>query len=180
MKRIILIGSSALPVLLVLFAAVKWAEAPVAPLSGAVAPAQSMAARSGATLEINGHTISAELADTAEERALGLGKRKFLAEDEGMLFVFERSDTYGIWMKDMRFSIDIVWLSPAQTNANCAPHSAEAYGCLVVVDVKEDARPESYPEAFFSREKASYVLEINGGLARKTGIRIGSFLTLGK
>ena len=41
-------------------------------------------------------------------------KRKGLSgrveTNDEMLFVFEREDYYGFWMKDMNFPIDIAWL----------------------------------------------------------------------
>ena len=40
----------------------------------------------------------------------GLSGRDNLADDEGMFFVFEKSDIYPFWMKDMKFAIDIIWI----------------------------------------------------------------------
>ncbi len=45
-----------------------------------------------------------------QSRSRGLSGKKSLAEDEGMLFVFELAGKYGFWMPDMRFDIDIVWI----------------------------------------------------------------------
>ena len=41
---------------------------------------------------------------------MGLMFRPSLPEDRGMLFVFGELDFHGIWMKNCRFPIDIVWL----------------------------------------------------------------------
>ena len=55
--------------------------------------------------------VCASVADTPEARQQGLSGRAGLGESEGMLFVFPKDGEYAFWMKDMRFSIDILWLS---------------------------------------------------------------------
>ena len=57
------------------------------------------------------HLIQAELAQTPEQRSIGLMHRPKMGVNEGMLFVFPQNGKYSFWMKDMRFSIDILWLS---------------------------------------------------------------------
>lgn len=52
-----------------------------------------------------------ETVDTDAERRKGLGGRESLCENCGMLFVFETPSRYAFWMKDMRFPLDIIWLS---------------------------------------------------------------------
>jgi len=59
----------------------------------------------------NGRVVTAEIAKTEEERARGLMFRDRLGENEGMLFIFEEPDFYSFWMKNMKFPIDIIWLS---------------------------------------------------------------------
>ncbi len=60
---------------------------------------------------IEGRSYDLEIADTPEERERGLGGRANLPRDHAMLFVFPVSEPQGFWMKDMRFPLDIVWLS---------------------------------------------------------------------
>lgn len=126
------------------------------------------------TLTVDGHTIRIEIADTDAERTLGLGERDSIADDGGMLFVFPTSDIQGIWMKGMRFSLDIIWLTPL------TPPSSEGGrqkgGELVVVDMKENVVPGTFPEVFLPRASVSYVLEVKGGTAAKNGITVGSIL----
>jgi len=86
-----------------------------------------------------------EIVDTPELRAQGLSFREALSPNAGMLFVFSESDKYGFWMKDMLFPIDIIWFDDE----------------FVVVDVKENLAPESYPEVFKPRVPARFALEIN-------------------
>ncbi|MHB1086162.1 MAG: DUF192 domain-containing protein [Minisyncoccota bacterium] len=102
------------------------------------------------------------LADTPQKRTQGLSNRESLAEDEGMLFVFPEEGIYGFWMKDMRFSIDILWLNSAGE----------------VVHIVEDASPESYPASFTPEKAAQYVLELPAGFVRAHGVTLGSLVEL--
>jgi uncharacterized membrane protein (UPF0127 family) len=152
----------------------KQAEAPTPP-PATILPEVS-------TLSFGEKSIVVELAFTEAERMRGLGGREKISNDEGMLFIFGESDFHGIWMKDMRFPLDILWLREVSGDTECKgiePLDAKRRrSCLVVVDIREDALPESYPEVFQPREKASYVLEMNGGASRKFGMRVGSLLSL--
>ena len=41
----------------------------------------------------------------------GLSERQSLAEDKGMLFLFEKPDHYAFWMKGMEFPLDIIFIN---------------------------------------------------------------------
>ncbi len=58
----------------------------------------------------NGESVLAELALSGEERQRGLMFRDGMAPSQGMLFAFEEDATHSFWMKNMRFSIDMIWL----------------------------------------------------------------------
>ena len=103
-----------------------------------------------------------EVADTEEKRRIGLSGREPLKEGQGMLFIFDKPDFYGIWMKDMNFPIDIVWIDEE----------------LNIVDVKSGAKPESYPETFRPAQKSLYVVETVAGLLRTNDIKIGDKVIL--
>ena len=98
-----------------------------------------------------------EIVDTLELRAQGLSFREALSPNAGMLFVFSESDKHGFWMKDMLFPIDIIWFDDE----------------FVVVDVKENLSPESYPEIFKPRVPARFALEINISSISDNDIVIG-------
>jgi len=100
-----------------------------------------------------------EIAKTGEERRIGLMNRKHLDLDRGMLFLFENEGVYGFWMKNTLIPLDIIWIGENKE----------------VVFIKENAMPCNLEncETFYPAQKASYVLEINGGLAEKYGIKIG-------
>ena len=108
-------------------------------------------------IKIGGAEIAVEIADTYAERKLGLSGRDSLAEDRGMLFVFESEAALSFWMKDMRFAIDIIWLDKNS----------------VVVDITQNAAPESYPQKFSPKSPPKYALEVPAGFAKKHGIATG-------
>lgn len=129
-----------------------------------------------AILSIGQSVFSVELAVTEEERQLGLGGRKVIGSDAGMLFLFPGADFHGIWMKGMQFPLDIIWLASPPAKGG-EQNLSETF---VVVDMKENVLPETYPTVFLPTKKASYVLEIGAGKARTSGITIGSVFTLKK
>ncbi|MCK4263878.1 MAG: DUF192 domain-containing protein, partial [Candidatus Aminicenantes bacterium] len=55
-------------------------------------------------------SITAELAVSNEERTRGLMFRERIDSDQGMLFVFEEEGIHSFWMKNMKISLDILWL----------------------------------------------------------------------
>ena len=101
--------------------------------------------------------IEIEIAETPIELIKGLSGRLTLAENSGLLFIFPYADTHGIWMKEMNFPIDIIWFD-------------ENYQ---IVAIKENARPDSYPEVFTPPTPAFYVLEVPSGFAQKNKISVG-------
>jgi uncharacterized membrane protein (UPF0127 family) len=54
--------------------------------------------------------IRVELADTPSARTKGLAGRDTLTEVDGLLLKWESPDRHPIWMKGMRFPLDLVWL----------------------------------------------------------------------
>jgi len=101
--------------------------------------------------------VLVELARSRAERIRGLSGRQSLASDSGLLFVFEEPGPQGIWMKEMNFAIDIVWLNKEG----------------VVVHIEAWVSPESYPDVFESPEPAQYVLEMNAGSVDNLGLMVG-------
>lgn len=104
---------------------------------------------------INGHEFKVDLAETPKERQKGLGGRDQLCSDCGMLFIFGKKGNYNFWMKDMRFNLDIIWISGDK---------------IVYI-----ARNRSYHDLSLINPgtEADKVLEINAGLSDKYGFKEG-------
>ncbi|MEK7551621.1 MAG: DUF192 domain-containing protein [Patescibacteria group bacterium] len=60
---------------------------------------------------INGKSFNAEIVKSSKDQAIGLAKYKKISKDFGMLFIFDNKGYYGFWMKNMKFPIDIIFIS---------------------------------------------------------------------
>jgi hypothetical protein len=109
------------------------------------------------TIVIDGEDIHVAIADTPALQELGLGNRNGLPDGEGMLFVFTTDSEEAFWMKDMHFSIDMIWIS-VQGN---------------IVYLAQDISPDTYPENFVPTSPARYVLELPAGYAQAHGFKVG-------
>ncbi len=68
------------------------------------------AAYKHSAVTIAGKTFDALVSDTDALREQGLSGRSELKAGQAMIFIFDKPDNLGFWMKDMRFSIDMLWL----------------------------------------------------------------------
>jgi hypothetical protein len=113
----------------------------------------------------SGKVLQTEVMVSDEDRQMGLMFRPSLPLDHGMLFIFEQPDFHGIWMKNCKFPIDIVWLDAEAKVVHVAP---KVPPCVA----KEDKDcPVYYPIG-----RASYVVELNAGQAAKEKAVVGSKL----
>ena len=130
----------------------------------------------------SGMAIFLQLAETEQERIQGLGGKASIAENSGLLFVFPERDFHGMWMKGMMFPLDLVWLNERepQIDADERQTNRDQRKTLVVVDLKENVSPETYPTVFYPKERIRYVLELTAGTAKRAGMEIGALLTVEK
>ena len=68
------------------------------------------AASGGAQVELKGKQFAVEIADDDEERARGLMFRESMADDHGMLFVFDEDAPQSFWMKNTFIPLDMVFI----------------------------------------------------------------------
>lgn len=115
-----------------------------------------------ARLDFGRISLLAEVADTPESRTKGLSDRATLPPRAGMLFVADKPDYVGIWMKEMKFPIDILWIKNG-----------------IVVDL-EEAVPPPRPGTsdgelivYHPDVPADFVLEVVSGFSRSHDIHIG-------
>lgn len=95
------------------------------------------------------------------QRQLGLSGRDNLDNNQGMLFVFEQPSEICMWMKDMKFALDIVWIDESGK----------------IVKLLKDVKPDTYPASFCGRD-TRYVLEVNSGTMDRIGIGVGDSIRL--
>jgi len=110
------------------------------------------------SIEIDNKKFKIEIANDDWELQNGLSGRKKLKTNDGMFFIFPKSDYYVFWMKNMKFPIDILWIDGGK-----------------IVDIKEKAPvpTTNFVEQYLSEQPAMYVLEINSGLVEKYGFKVG-------
>lgn len=106
--------------------------------------------------------VIVEVADTVEKRREGLSGRKSLGVNNGMLFILGKPDFYGIWMKNMNFPIDVIWIDEN----------------LRIVDIERNIQPDTYPEIFRPEQKSTYILEVNAGFTEIYNIDVGEEIHL--
>ena len=100
-----------------------------------------------------------ELATTYSERQQGLMFRKDMEFNEGMMFVYDQPQPVSFWMKNTSIPLDIIF----------------ADGSGTVTKIFENAVPFS-TVSIFGGEQVQYVLEINAGLSKSLGIKVGNIL----
>lgn len=112
----------------------------------------------------DGRVISLEISRTSEERRKGLMSREGISEKEGMLFIFEEGGLPKIWMMNMKFPIDILWMDSE----------------FRVVHIESNAPPcKDTPCPIYSpKSPADYVLEVKANLAGEEGIEVGDVLNI--
>lgn len=113
-------------------------------------------------ITIAGVPVEASVADTLTKRIKGLSGTPFLPDHVVKLFAFGVPGEHSIWMKDMNYSIDILWLDEGGT----------------IVHIEESVSPESFPDSFSSPEPAWFVVEANAGFVARNGVRRGDAVIL--
>lgn len=114
---------------------------------------------------INNQTFNIVIAKDSKEKEIGLSDKKDLADNEGMLFLFETSDYYSFWMKNMKFPIDIIFIKDDK-----------------IINIYENAQPPKSPNddipIYQPKSPADKVLEINAGLSSKYSFKEGDVVKL--
>lgn len=114
---------------------------------------------SGPQLTVGNCTFNLELANTDALKQQGLSDREKLADNSGMLFIYNTSQVYGFWMIKMKFALDFVWIKDD-----------------LVVDLHENVpypTSQSNIARVYPKEPVNKVLEINNGKIKECEIKIG-------
>jgi len=110
------------------------------------------------TLQAGMHNIHAEVARTPQERATGLMFRREMAQQDGMLFVFEQPATQCFWMKNTLLPLSVAFVADDGTIVNL-----------------DDMKPQTL-DSHCSAAPVRYVLEMNQGWFAKRGFKAGAKL----
>lgn len=109
-------------------------------------------------IKIDDVTLQVQIADTKPLQTRGLMFQEKLPYDQGMLFIFDGEGTRSMWMLNMQFALDLLWLDK---DGN-------------VVHIEKDTQPcKSALETMactFSNgngKAAKYVLEVTSGFVDK-------------
>lgn len=110
-------------------------------------------------MRVGDTTITCEMAYSGKQRELGLSGRHVLPPDHGMCLVWPRPGHYGLWMLDMHFPIDAVWLD-------------DRYN---VIYIEPEISPDSYPRIFQAPDHSGTlsILELPERFCEKHGVKVG-------
>lgn len=111
-----------------------------------------------ATLSAGVHSIKAMLAQTSEQRQIGLMFRREMAPNEGMLFLFEAAAPQCFWMKNTLLPLSAAFLTDD--------------GHIINI---EDMQPQT-TDSHCSKKPARFVLEMNQGWFAKHHLKAGDRL----
>lgn len=106
-------------------------------------------------LDVDGHAVIAEVADTTKAREQGLMGRKFLGDDEGMIFVYTDEKPRSFWMKNTPLPLSIAY----------ADKDGKIVKILDMEPYSEDRVQSIYP--------AQYALEMKQGWFTEHGVESG-------
>jgi len=101
------------------------------------------------------HVLNVQLAQTPEQRQIGLMWRKEMPQHEGMLFVFEQPTKQCFWMRNTLIPLSAAFVADDGTIVNIA-----------------DMKPQS-DDSHCSEKPVRYVLEMNVGWFAKRQLQAG-------
>lgn len=111
-------------------------------------------------VRLGGTVVQVDIASTIPTQRRGLSGRESLPDGTGMAFVFWAPARHAIWMKDMRFAIDIVWARDGKI-VDIAPN------------VPPPATPDEHLQTYLPRLESDTVIELPAGFAAEHGLKIG-------
>ncbi len=105
------------------------------------------------------------VATSPKDMQVGLAAYDSLAEHQGMIFRGLTAGQQGMWMKHMKFDIDIIWV--------------DSHGTIVHIEplVSKDSYPKVYQNP--PNTTSQYVIELAAGVCQKYGIARGEHVELG-
>ncbi len=121
------------------------------------------------TIKLDDVVLEVQIADTDPRRARGLMFQEQLPLDQGMLLVFDDPNKVSIWMMNMQFPIDAIWINGEgkvvyiEKNVPACKTALETVTC------------ESYKGG---GQDAKYILEVTSGFVEEFNITTDSILEI--
>ncbi|MFZ8908075.1 MAG: DUF192 domain-containing protein [Nitrosopumilaceae archaeon] len=112
------------------------------------------------TIKVDDVVLEVQIADDESKRIRGLMFQDPLPYDQGMIFVFDEPGVYSLWMLNMQFALDMIWID-ADGN---------------VVHIEQNIPPCETPTEIMACQsivpsgEAMYILEVTAGFVEQFGI----------
>ncbi len=120
------------------------------------------------TIKVDDIPLQVMIADTEPRRVRGLMFEDQLPYDQGMIFVFEESGLYSLWMLNMQFSLDMIWFDQdgkvVHIEKNIPP-------CKTALEI-------TTCQSIIPDVEAVYILEVTSGFVDKNNITKDSILSI--
>lgn len=105
--------------------------------------------------------IDVEIAEDDKFRQRGLMFRKQMADDHGMIFVFQEREEHSFWMHNTCIPLDMIFV--------------DEDGFIVGI---EENTPTISDDTFSPGCPSKYVIEVNAGVARAHGVKAGQWVKM--
>lgn len=120
-------------------------------------------------IKLDDVVLEVQIADTDPRRARGLMFQEQLPFDQGMLLVFDSPGKLSIWMLNMQFPLDMLWIDG---NGTVVYIEKNVLPCKTAVETV------TCPSYKGGDKEAQYVLEVTAGFIDKNNITIDSILEI--
>lgn len=106
------------------------------------------------------HVFNLKIADTTKKITTGLMHVKSLPDNEGMIFIFNKSQKVSFWMKNTHIYLDMLFVD--ENNQ--------------IIFIHKNAIPLDEKNIISCPMPVKYVIEINGRLCDKLNIKVGDYI----
>ncbi len=120
------------------------------------------------TIKVDNIPLQVMIADNEPRRVRGLMFEDPLPYDQGMIFVFEESGLYSLWMLNMQFSLDMIWFDQ---DGKVVHIEKDVPPCKTALEI-------TTCQSIIPDEEAVYILEVTSGFVDKNNITKDSILSI--
>jgi len=121
------------------------------------------------TIKVDEHVLEVQIADTEPRRVRGLMFQEQLPYNQGMIFVFEESGFYSLWMLNMQFPLDMIWFDSDGKVVYIDKNVPPCKSALETVTCTTNNSAEN---------EAKYILEVTAGFVDEFEITEDSILEI--